>query len=178
MITEIYPTYLQKSFLFLYPQLGIHPGARYKPVQTYTGLNNDIHPASSALILKYKKYKSDSFYKFETNYLISDSHFMERFESDKYYVYVFNMSHLVNSYDHFINGRYSRLSEEIKIPILDYFSKGDPLTEYIESYLYPELYYDEYSTILDVNQLELEGVIELCDKPDLNKETLTLQLNF
>lgn len=177
MITEINREYTQKSFLFLYPQLRIPNTSRYKPVQTYTGLNNDIHPAGGALIVLYKKYNSKSFVKFEVRHLLGHEYFMDRFESNDYYVYVFNLSHLVTSYDHFLAGKYSRFSEEVKVPILDYFSEGNPWTEYIESYLYPELYYDEYSKILNINEQDLEDVIELCSKPDLQKETLTLQLN-
>lgn len=177
MITKINREYTQKSFLFLYPQLKIPNTSRYKPVQTYTGLNTDIHPAGGALILVYKKFNSKAFFKFEVKYLLGHEYFMDRFESDDYYVYVFNLSHLVSSYDYFLAGQYSKFSEEVKIPVLDYFSDGDSMTEYIESYLYPELYYDEYSKILNVTEAELEDVIELCSKPDLKKETLTLQLN-
>lgn len=177
MIDKIHSDYIQKSLLFLYPQLRIPNVTRYKPIQTYTGLNNDIHPAGSALILLYKKFDSRSFFKFETKHLIGNEYFMDRFESDLYYIYVFNLSHLKSSYDSFLSGKYSRFSEEVKIPILDYYSKGDPMTEYIESYLYPELYYDEYSKVLNMAESDLENVIELCDKPDLKKETLTLQIN-
>ena len=177
MIDKIYKGYIQKSTLFLYPQLRIPNITRYKPLGTYTGLNTDIHPAASALILLYKKFNSKSFFKFETKYLIGNEYFMERFESNDNYVYVFNLSHLKTSYDKFLVGNYSRFSEEAKIPTLDYYSIGDPMTEYIESYLYPELYYDEYSKALNISEHSLENVIELCDKPDLEKETLTLQLN-
>lgn len=56
MIDKIHSDYIQKSLLFLYPQLRIPNVTRYKPIQTYTGLNNDIHPAGSALILLYKNF--------------------------------------------------------------------------------------------------------------------------
>jgi hypothetical protein len=70
-----------------------------------------------------------------------------------------------------IDGRYSRLSELFKKNILTFFGE-DNVTEYIESYLYPEYYFDEYATILDVDQESLKIVGELCDKPDIEKETL------
>jgi len=177
MINKVSSKYIQKSSLFLYPQLKLSATTRYKPLQTYTGLNNDIHPASSALILQYKKYNSKSFVKFEVKELLSNQYFMDRFESNDHYVYVFNLSHLKSSYNHFLAGKYSKFSEDAKKPILDYYSDGDLMTAYIESYLYPELYYDEYSKMLNVSENDLEKVIELCDKPDLKKETLTLQLN-
>lgn len=177
MITNLPEKYIQKSMLFLYPQLRLSPTCRYKPIESYTGLNFDIHPASGALILLYKKYTSKAFINFEIKELLNNEYFMDRFENDKYYVYVFNLSHLKSSYNYFLAGKYSKFSEEAKLPILDYYSNGDSMTEYIESYLYPELYYDEYSKILDISEGDLEQVTELCDKPDLKKETLTLQLN-
>ena len=61
MINKIYKGYIQKSTLFLYPQLRIPNITRYKPLGTYTGLNKDIHPAASALILLYRKFNSKSF---------------------------------------------------------------------------------------------------------------------
>jgi hypothetical protein len=177
MIDNLPKKYIQKSMLFLYPQLRLPSRARYKPIESYTGLNNDIHPAGGALILLYKKYNSKTFFQFEVKQLLSNKYFMDRFENNDYYVYVFNLSHLKSSYDYFLAGKYSKFSEEAKVPILDYYSDGDIMTEYIESYLYPELYYDEYSKILNVEESDLEQVTELCDKPDLKKETLTLQLN-
>jgi hypothetical protein len=90
---------------------------------------------------------------------------------------VFSFAKMERNFLHFLDGRYSRFSEDFKQKILDFFSQGDTVTEYIESYLYPEIYYDEYSKILGVSERALEQAIELCDKPDLKKETLTLQLN-
>lgn len=177
MISRVLSKYVQKSLLFLYPQLRIPNTCRYKPLGTYTGLNKDIHPASGALILMYKKYNSKSFYKFETKHLLGNQYFMERYESKDNYVYVFNLSHLTNSYNKFLYGKYSQMSEEAKMPILDFYSEGDKMTEYIESYLYPELYYDEYSKILNIEESDLKSVIELCNKPDIKKEILILQLN-
>ena len=46
----------------------------------------------------------------------------------------------------------------------------------MESYLFPEKYYDVYSDILNVPISLLAETIELCDKPDLDKEDFKKQV--
>jgi hypothetical protein len=46
----------------------------------------------------------------------------------------------------------------------------------MQSYLLPEKYYDNYSEILGVDIETLKNVTELCDKPNLNKENLILDI--
>ncbi len=53
---------------------------------------------------------------------------------------------------------------------MEFFGNKGTISEYMESYLYPEKYYDIYSNILNIPISTLEEVKELCDKPDLNKE--------
>jgi hypothetical protein len=52
---------------------------------------------------------------------------------------------------------------------MHFFDNGT-VAEYMESYLYPEEYYEVYSDLLNVPISTLEEVVELCDKPDLEKE--------
>jgi hypothetical protein len=42
----------------------------------------------------------------------------------------------------------------------------------INSYLNPEIYYEQYANLLNVNEKILRDVGELCSKPDLKKENL------
>jgi hypothetical protein len=53
---------------------------------------------------------------------------------------------------------------------MGFFGETGTISEYIESYLYPEFYYEDYSEILNVNINDLMNVGELCSKPDLEKE--------
>jgi hypothetical protein len=176
MIDKIFPKYIQKSNFFLYPQLGFQRGIRYKPSETYVGIKDFIHPASCALICEYPRFDSNAFnnhlLRLKNHELYFDEHI-----TDEYIYVVFNFSSMESDFMSFLIGEYSRFTEPFKQKILDFFSQGDAVTEYIESYLYPELYYDEYSKILNVAEKDLEIAIELCDKPDLKKETVTLQLN-
>jgi hypothetical protein len=47
---------------------------------------------------------------------------------------------------------------------------------YVEGYLYPALHFDDYAKILGVEKEMLISVGELCDKPDIQKETLVLEV--
>lgn len=176
MINKIFPKYVQKSNFFLYPQLGLKRGLRYKPSDTYIAVENYIHPATCALICEYALHDSLTFQK-HIDKLRKHDLFYNEISTDDYIYLIFNLSTDEIDFIKFINGQYSQFSDTFKQKILDFFSQGDSVTEYIESYLYPELYYDEYAEILQVKEKDLEKAIELCDKPDLKKETLTLPLN-
>lgn len=176
MINKIFPKYVQKSNFFLYPQLGFKRGIRYRPTETYISIKNYIHPATCALVCEYAKFDSSAFEKHIMKLRDHELYFDE-LETDDYIYIVFSFASMERNFLHFLDGRYSRFSEDFKQKILDFFSQGDSVTEYIESYLYPEIYYDEYSKILGVSEKALQQATELCDKPDLKKETLTLQLN-
>jgi hypothetical protein len=45
---------------------------------------------------------------------------------------------------------------------------------YIQSFLYPNKWYDQYASLLEVDVDMLKAVGELCDKPNLEKEKLIL----
>jgi hypothetical protein len=60
----------------------------------------------------------------------------------------------------------------LKRKIKDHFDKKSSSYVYIDSYLFPERYFEMYSDLLGVNQNLLKEVGELCSKPDLEKEKL------
>jgi hypothetical protein len=47
----------------------------------------------------------------------------------------------------------------------------------MRSYLYPKVFFKDYAEILNVDENFLEDIGELCNKPDIKKETLILELN-
>lgn len=176
MITKILPKYIQKSNFFLYPQLGMRRGSKYKPQETYVAVKDTIHPATCALICEYRHYDSKAFQN-HLNRLKENAYYMDYFDTEDYVYVVFNFTTMEKDFMLFLQGSYSKFSEPFKQKVLDFFSQGDLVTEYVESYLYPELYYEEYAKILNISELDLSSAIELCDKPDLKKETLILQSN-
>ena len=102
-----------------------------------------------------------------------DFHILE----DDTILYCFDFTKESADIQRFLNGKYSTLSEPFKKRILDFFGK-DKVTDYIESYIYPEYYFDEYARILDVDQESLKEVGELCDKPDIALETLISKIKI
>ena len=77
----------------------------------------------------------------------------------------------------FIKGKYSKISTKSKNLILNFFDKNSGNYKYIEGYLFPDAHFSNYAELLDVDFELLEKVGELCDKPDLEKETLTILIN-
>ena len=53
---------------------------------------------------------------------------------------------------------------------MKFFGETGSISEYIESYLYPKFYFEDYAEILNVKEKDLKKVGELCSKPDLEKE--------
>jgi hypothetical protein len=64
----------------------------------------------------------------------------------------------------------------MKKHILNFFGNKGTISEYVESYLYPEDYFKIYSEILKVPFENIKEVGELCNKPDLEKENLEKEL--
>ena len=59
---------------------------------------------------------------------------------------------------------------------MEFFGDTGTISEYMESYLYPEKYYEIYSENLNIPFSILEEVKQLCDKPNLEKEDFKKQV--
>jgi len=68
------------------------------------------------------------------------------------------------------------LNIKLKQKILDFFDKYSGNYAYMHSYLIPEKYFNNYAELLGVDTEILIEVGELCSKPDLDKETLVLEV--
>jgi hypothetical protein len=95
---------------------------------------------------------------------------------DENLVVVFNFSDLEDDWMNFINGKYSKINIKTKRKILEFFDKRSGNYAYVESYLFPEKHFETYARILQVDIDMLQSVGELCDKPDLNKEMLVIEV--
>jgi hypothetical protein len=91
-------------------------------------------------------------------------------------IYIFDFSDLKSDWHYLLNGAYSKINDELKRKILNYFKDNTANSVYITSYLYPEKYFVDYAIILDVPVSLLEEVGELCDKPDIDKEKLLIDV--
>jgi hypothetical protein len=169
---QIYTQYFQKSKVFLYPLLGVAKGIRYVPIQTYTSWDGN-HVGNENLLICVYKIEQDSkktFNKFLKEHLQKNELFHSNSSSDNLEIVTFNLSFFKGDLRKFEQGKYSEFSIMTKKIIMDFFGNTGTISEYMESYLYPEKYYEVYSEILNVPITLLEEVIELCDKPNMKKE--------
>ncbi len=170
---KLYREYFQKSKVFLYPLLGIKKGVRFVPVQTYISWN-DIYPKDKNKLLCFYTVEEKWIKEFEmfaelfltTNVLFDEMHKIGNLD----FLYIFDLGTYKRDINKFKIGKYSKFTKRTKEIIMKFFGETGTISEYIESYLYPEFYYEDYSEILNVEMNDLKKVGELCSKPDLDKE--------
>jgi hypothetical protein len=175
-LNSIYKRYFQKSKVFLYPLLGIKRGVSVVPVETYICWQGYYTSEDMKLICVYDIRKDDEYKFFEKNTLLSHNRLSDYVKIGSQAVLTFDFSDLSDDWSHFINGKYSKLNIKLKQKILDFFDKYSGNYAYMHSYLIPEKYFNNYAELLDVDAEILIQVGELCSKPDLDKETLVLEV--
>lgn len=175
-MNSIYSKYFQKSRSFLYPILGIKKGSYATPVGTYIAIENLIDPDDVKLICTYKEDDTEDFKTFEEQMLITNPLFDRILELDGYKLYVFDLKVYESDWFNFLLGKYSKLSSTIKRAIKIYYGEKSAEYKYMDTYLHPEKYFEDYAKILDVDVKELKKIGELCDPCDLDKETLKVEI--
>lgn len=175
-INALYRKYFQKSKIFLYPLLDIKKGS-IVPIETYISWNNSYAPEDAKLVCMYKSDNSVAFLNFEENVLLKHNRLCDYIKLDATHtVFTFDFSDLINDWNLFIDGKYSQMNDVLKRKILAYFEKNSGNYTYIQSYLFPKKYMNKYAELLDVPVDLLIAVGELCDKPDLQKEKLLIEI--
>ena len=174
---NIYKDYFQKSKIFLYPLLEIQKGIKYVPINTYMAWEGQYSFEDSKLMCLYQQKSTKAFAKFEEFQLLNHKYLDDYRELDKdLHLYVFDMINYKKDIQNIIKGSYSRMRKKTKAKILDFFGDVAPISEYIESYIYPEYYHNDYANELNVPLEDIEKVWELCSKPDLEKENLKIKI--
>ena len=177
----VYTEYFQKSKVFLYPLLGIKKGVRFVPVQTYISWGDSYTEYRNKLICLYTLDKDniDEFEIFSDVYLESSDHFAAKNRIDMYnFIYVFDLKEFKTDYTKFLKGKYSKFRKKTKDKIMKFFGEHSSTSEYIESYLFPEYYWEDYAEFLAIKETDLQKVGELCSKPDLDKENFAEDLEI
>jgi len=174
---KIYKDYFQKSKIFLYPLLEIKKGVRYVPIDTYLAWEGQYSFEDSKLMCLYKQKFTKTFAKFEEFQLLNHKYLDDYRElGDDLHLYIFDLVNYKKDIQNVIKGTYSKMRKKTKTQILDFFGDIAPISEYIESYIYPEYYHEDYANELNVRIADIEKVWELCSKPDLEKETLKIKM--
>ena len=173
-IGSIYKNYFQKSKMFLYPLLDLKRGAPAVPLETYLSWKEYCNSEDMKFICKYQNRQDLEFLNYEKNLLLNHERLIDKKSNSDYIIYIFDYADIKNDWNNFINGSYSKITKKSKEKILKYFDKHSGNYVYMNSYLYPEKYFTMYAEILQVSEEVLRSVGELCDKPNIEKETLDL----
>lgn len=170
---KLFKTYFQKSKVFLYPLLGIAKGARYIPKETYMSWKNHYLPGDMKLFCVYKQKQTKAFLEFEEKKLLKNRNFFDykKLEDDTH-LYIFDLNNYPQTWIAVLKGVYSKINEREKKKILDFFGQAGVVAETVESYMYPEFYHEDYAELLNVTLGSIKNVWEVCDPPNLSKETL------
>jgi hypothetical protein len=174
-INALYKEYFQKSKIFMYPLLGIKRGSPAVPNQTFLAWANEIKPEDAKLITEYPVRMDEEYLKFEKKYLLSHNRLVDYYMIDNMTYYIFDFSDIKEDWDKVVNGKYSKLNTNIKRKIHSYFDNHSANHVYMDGYLNPEKYFGIYSDLLNTSEELLMSIGELCSKPDLEKETLTIK---
>lgn len=176
-INALYKKYFQKSKIFLYPLLDIKRGTSVVPTETYVSWGEFCSTEDMKLICVYHSRTDAEYMNFEKNVLLKHSRLCDYVKADAVTsIFTFDFSDLSDDWDHFINGRYSKMDVRIKRRILDFFDSNSGNYFYVNSYLFPLTNHAVYAELLDVSIDLIKEVHELCDKPDFDKENLVLEV--
>lgn len=181
-INDIYAEYWQKSKGFLYPALNHKKGSSVTPIETYLSWERVVSIEDPKLVCLYYLREDREFILFEDKHLLNNPLF-EDFKQvdDNKAVYIFNIEEHKQDYYNVALGKYSLLSQKLKNRIKQYHGASTAEYAFLDSYLYPEQYFDKYAEILCPDPLDipemteiLTEVGELCDKPNHTLEDLKI----
>ena len=168
--------YFQKCRVFLYPLLNIEKGLAFYPKEVYTAWEDYYLQSDYKLMLLFDISNHTSYKEFESEKLFKNKYFLDFvYITETQGIYVFDLSEHKTDYDNFILGKYSKFTTSHKERVLNFQKKGSKVYDVIKSFLYPEKYFKMYSELLGIKERILIEVGELCNKSDVDKETLKLK---
>lgn len=176
-LKKLYGKYFQKSKSFLYPLVGIKKDSLYAPIQTYMAWDGIFSITDQKLIATY--YVRDDEQAWDSyllNTIMKNKFFSEYHELDEEILAVsYDLSLMADDYQKVLFGQYSKLSKILKGRIREFYGYNSPEWAYMESFLFPDRYVPMYSKLLDVDESHIRHTGELCDKPNLDSETLKIK---
>ena len=178
MIKSLYGKYFQKSKSFLYPALGIKKNSGFSPSATYLSIKGYINPEDVKLVCVFDLTNSEEYPLFEKHMLIENPLFLEKIKTKDSNIYVFDFYIYQTDWFYFILGKYSQLSPTLKKAIKQFYGSNSAEYSYLDSYLNPKEYFEEYASLLDIDVEKLKVIGELCDACDIEKESLTIPKKY
>jgi len=182
-LKDIYPGYFQKSRVFLYPLICNKKGS-ITPIETYTSWEEHIKNEDMKLVCMFHLRNDSEFISFEERVLLNNPYYSDYKElDDNKALYVFDFSDHADNWDNYLNGKYSKITNEQKKRIRSYYGINTANYAFIHSYLYPEEYFKSYADFLCPNKddiLTMESILrevgELCSKPNFEKEIFKISV--
>jgi len=183
-IKDIYPGYFQKSKVFLHPALGHKRGSSVTPIETYLSWGDDIKISDGKLIELYHLRDDEEFLRFEDQMLLSNPLFSDYKEvSIDKAAYIFDFADHLEDFYNVIHGNYSKISQDQKTKIKEFYGASTHNYAFIDSYLYPQNYFIDYADFLTCKAEDVPGMYklltevgELCSKPNFEKEGLKMSV--
>lgn len=177
VIKSLYKDYFQKSRVFLYPALEIRRGVSVTPIETYVSWEGRHNKDDMKLCCLYHLRNDPDFIGFEKTKLLGNKLFHTFYKvGDNKGLYIFDFTLYRDQWNHFIAGKYSRLSADYKRKIKNYIGPKQGDAPYIDSFLNPEKYFKLYAEMINVKEDLLKEVGELCDRPNFELETLKVSI--
>jgi|TARA_R110002096_G_scaffold292656_1_gene487119 hypothetical protein len=175
-VKSIYTKYFQKSKVFLYPLLGFKRGIKIVPSETYLAWDSYYIPEDMKLVCLYHPNNSNEYENYEKKVLLKHTRLCDIKNLDQHNkLFIFDFADLKGSWQYFLDGQYSKLDNKYKGEIKSFFNINSANYVYMNSYLHPESFFEDYAECLNVDIKMLKDVGELCNKPDLEKETFKVR---
>jgi len=172
-----YTEYFQKSKVFLYPLLRIKKNVPFTPAETYICWDGVYDLKDVKFLCVYNTEMNDRFKAFESN--LKQNVLFEEYHklSSDTHLYVFDFKPFKRDFDSFVEGKYSKFTAISKDTIQEFFGNNGKIASFVTAFLFPDIYHGEYAKELNVPMSVIESVYELCNKPDITKETLYEKLS-
>lgn len=144
-IKELYGKSFSKTSVFLFPLLGLAKNAAFIPISNWIALDNIINKDDQKLVCLYDI--TDPLFKvFEQKVLVNRKNYLFSINIDENKrAYIFDFSTYTETWNYFLEGRYSRFNDNDKKIILKYFNDNYATNLYVKSYLYPEYFFNDYA---------------------------------
>lgn len=185
MIVSLQNEYFHKSWSFLFPLLGLRRDQESweRPVSTHIAWSDRYQPEDRRLIVVYENHNHDPWYLYLSSNICALKSFEQLYttQNEEHIIAVFNLEHRKEDMDAFLSGKYSRMSDEARNVIRQFYGVTSTQWAYLETFLYPEKHFRTYAILLgqgepgtSITEESLREIGELCDPYDLAKETLQL----